>query len=217
MISDSPNPKLEAEALAKADADLRAALARAPNLALAHRGLAYVATLKKNWPAALAAADKAVALEPDGSAGYCRRGRVHGEAKEYAKALADIAEGLKRDANDADCYFHRAYAVWDLQERWADSVADYSKAIALDPDDYYSLNNRAWAYMKMGQSPKGLPDAQKAIQLAPRWAEARDTAGHILEAMGKKAEAIAEYRQALALDPKHQGAKDGLARLGAKP
>ena len=44
-----------------------------------------------------------------------------------------------------------------------------------------------------------------------------DTRGHILEALGRKEEAIANYHQALSKDPFIEKSKEGLKRLGASP
>jgi tetratricopeptide (TPR) repeat protein len=46
---------------------------------------------------------------------------------------------------------------------------------------------------------------------------ALDTRGHIFEALGRREEAIADFRRALAKAPDLQGSKDALKRLGASP
>ena len=43
-----------------------------------------------------------------------------------------------------------------------------------------------------------------------------DARGHILEMLGRKAQAIASFRQALAADRELQSSKDALRRLGAR-
>jgi len=42
-------------------------------------------------------------------------------------------------------------------------------------------------------------------------------AGSIFEALGRREEAIADFRRALSKDPNMQGSKDGLKRLGVEP
>ena len=78
-------------------------------------------------------------------------------------------------------------------------------------------DGRAWAYFKAGKAAKGLPDVQRALELDPELAAAYDTRGHILEALGRKEEAISDFRKALALDPGETGSSEGLQRLGAAP
>jgi tetratricopeptide (TPR) repeat protein len=76
-------------------------------------------------------------------------------------------------------------------------------------------NRRAWAYFKAGRAAEGLADAERSLELWPGVAAALDTRGHIVEALGRKEEAIADFRRALAKDPNIQESKDALARLGA--
>jgi hypothetical protein len=52
-------------------------------------------------------------------------------------------------------------------------------------------------------------------ELEPRNAQAYNTRGHVLEALGRKSEAIADYRRALLLDRSLVLSQDGLKRLGA--
>ncbi len=44
-----------------------------------------------------------------------------------------------------------------------------------------------------------------------------DTRGSIFEALGRREEAIADFRRALSKAPNLQSSKDGLKRLGAEP
>jgi len=69
----------------------------------------------------------------------------------------------------------------------------------------------------MGNDAKALPDANKAIGLAPTDANAYETRAEIHEKLGQREEAIADYRKSLSLDPKQKLAQDALKRLGAAP
>ena len=57
---------------------------------------------------------------------------------------------------------------------------------------------------------------EQALQLAPENGAALDTRAHILEAMGKKKEAIEDYRKALAADPSLTDSAEALKRLEGK-
>ncbi len=86
-----------------------------------------------------------------------------------------------------------AYEKKHLYDR---AIADYTQAIALEPnfDNYY--NSRAWAYHLKGEDTKGLPDAQKAVVLSPI-ADNIETRAEIYEKLGQRDKAIADYRAAL--------------------
>ena len=52
------------------------------------------------------------------------------------------------------------------------------------------------------------------MKLRPNTAHALDVRGHALEALGRREEAIADFRRALTLEPRLEGSRAGLKRLG---
>ena len=95
------------------------------------------------------------------------------------------------------------------------AIADYDKAIEIDPKYAPAYNGRAMVYFTAGKPAQGLPDVEKSLELRPDYPEALDTRGLIFEALGRKQEAIADFRRALAMAPNLQSSKDALKRLGA--
>ena len=70
---------------------------------------------------------------------------------------------------------------------WFDkAVADYDKAIGLNPDFAAALNNRAWAYYKLGRPQQGAGDVERALELAPGNPYALDTRAHIHQSSGRR-------------------------------
>jgi Tfp pilus assembly protein PilF len=80
---------------------------------------------------------------------------------------------------------------------------------------------RAWAYFKAGQAARALPDVERSLRQHPSDARPLNTRGNIYEALGKREEAIADFRRALSLSPNDQelqaSSKEALKRLGADP
>jgi tetratricopeptide (TPR) repeat protein len=72
----------------------------------------------------------------------------------------------------------------------------YTSALEISPQYAAAYNSRAWTYLKAGKPAKGLPDAERALQLRPDHAGSLDTRGHIFEALGRREEARANDRQA---------------------
>ena len=86
-----------------------------------------------------------------------------------------------------------------------------------------AYNNRSNAYNskgdhdRAGKAAQGLPDAERSLELRPNDARTLDTRGNIFEALGRRDEAIADFRRALANDPLQQESENALKRLGASP
>jgi Tfp pilus assembly protein PilF len=81
----------------------------------------------------------------------------------------------------------------------------------------YAYNNRAWAYRALGKDQEGLRDVNMALLLEPKNAAIIETRAEIYEKLKERDKAVADYREALKLEPKMTQASDGLKRLGAKP
>lgn len=101
--------------------------------------------------------------------------------------------------------------------------ADIEQLVALNANlnakqsDAATYNNRAWYYHLIGADAKALPIITKALALAPKEPAILETRAEIYEKLGRRDEAIADYRAALAGSPAMKPAKDGLARLAASP
>jgi len=70
-----------------------------------------------------------------------------------------------------------------------------------------STRNSQWpiatasAYFKAGKAALGLPDAEKSLELSPNDPATLDTRGSIFEALGRREEAVADFRRALSKTP----------------
>ncbi|MEQ9519898.1 MAG: tetratricopeptide repeat protein [Parvibaculum sp.] len=122
------------------------------------------------------------------------------EAVEYLNVAIESgalsAEGL------ALAYHHRGIAHQKLSLT-GHAVADYTNAIwqgglpvNVLPRSYY---NRAVAYSQMGQQDRAEQDYNKTIELQPDYAAAFHNRGNLRRNLGRHAEAVADYTQALAL------------------
>jgi Flp pilus assembly protein TadD len=78
-----------------------------------------------------------------------------------------------------------------------------------------AYNNRAWARYLAGQYADGVTDATRATELDPRFASAWSRRGLLYEKLNERDKAVADFKQALALDAAYAEALDGLKRLQA--
>jgi tetratricopeptide (TPR) repeat protein len=137
-------------------------------------------------------------------------------AKSGDAAIRACTEAIARNPRDVASYISRAYEL-QAKGEYGRSIADYAKAIEIDPGRWDAYQGRAWAHLKLGKLGDALSDAEASVKLKPDAAHALDVRGHALEALGRREEAIADFRRALALEPRLQGSKEGLRRLGAAP
>ena len=75
------------------------------------------------------------------------------------------------------------------------------------------LIDRAESFSMKNESERGLPLADAAVDLAPDYAEAWSHRAYIEYRMNNYAAALGDMRRALALEPNHFRALDGMAKI----
>lgn len=197
-------------------ADFSKAIELNQKLAVAYlaRGGAYLD--KGLLDRTIADEDQAIALDPKLANAYVIRGLAYSRNDASDGAIADYTKAIALSQGNADAYFKRG-AEYIRTNRLDKAIADSTKVLELRPADSGAYNNRAWALHLKGENALGLPDAEKAVTLAPRSASALETRAEFYENLGRRREAIGDYRAALAIDGSMQLARDGMRRLGADP
>jgi tetratricopeptide (TPR) repeat protein len=127
-----------------------------------------------------------------------------------------IASGRETPALLSDIYFSSGLNC-EAVGRYDQAIADYNKAIALNPNSAFPYDGRAWINHERGADAEALLDAEKAVSLAPTNAAIIRNRGLIYEKLGQRDKAIADYNAALKLYPGTEDAVAGLKRLGVTP
>jgi len=131
--------------------------------------------------------------------------------KDADGALADYNRAIELEPKQAFAYGNLAF-VYMSKGEYDRALAEYTHALELDPRFANAYNGRAQLYNKKGMLTEGLADAEQALSLDPKSPLAHASA-HILEALGRRNEAIGEYKKALALEPDLLSSIEGLKSL----
>jgi len=113
-------------------------------------------------------------------------------------------------------------AEWHAQRGWhryrnrqgAEGVADFGKAVELDPTKPGYVLGRSRAHRQAGDFPAALADADRLVALAssgpsnPEWSHAHAARGFALEGMGKWGDAVAAHDKAITLAPENATWRD---------
>jgi tetratricopeptide (TPR) repeat protein len=182
---------------------------------------------KKEYDKAIADYTKAIEIDPNKGYVYSNRGTAYLRKKDYDRAIADYTKAIEFNPKWADDYYDYRGIAYDAKGEHGLAISDYNKAIEIDTkrieDDL--KNNPSYASRSLSYASRGkvyghkkeydlaIADFNKAIEIEPAYGVHYYDRGIVYEALGRKNEAIADYRRA----PNVQESKDGLKRLGASP
>ncbi|HET9464604.1 MAG TPA: protein kinase [Gemmatimonadales bacterium] len=116
---------------------------------------------------AKAAADRALRLRPDLAEPHVALGYYYYWGKlDYDRALQELALARERQPNNADLFMATA-AVQRRQGRWPEAVANFEKAVQLDPRSTDAIGNLAETYILVHQYDLGTRASDRAISIGP--------------------------------------------------
>jgi len=113
-------------------------------------------------------------------------------------------------------YIHNLMAgAWVQRDQFQRALDEQRLAVKYDPDSPILRKNLG--NILLGFDPAGAArEFETAARMLPNAAESHSNLGLAYEALGRRDEALAEYRRALTLDPRDRDATAGAARLGAR-
>jgi len=101
--------------------------------------------------------------------------------------------------------------VYDNKGRIDDVIAEYKRALAINPNYAEAHTNLRAAYDKKGRIDEAIAEYKRALVINPNLAEAHTNLGLIYAQIGRLDEAIIEYKKAFSLKPNLGEANNNLA------
>lgn len=117
------------------------------------------------------------------------------KAKDLAARALELDDGL------AEAHIAMANALYRLDWNWAEAGKEFSRGIALNPDDPESVACFAVYLAVSGQFAAAISNMQHAIQLDPLSATLNTRLGLVLHWSGQNEQAVDQLRKSIALDP----------------
>jgi tetratricopeptide (TPR) repeat protein/predicted Ser/Thr protein kinase/TolB-like protein len=175
-----------------------------PSFALAYYYLARIYNNLADAPKAAASLDRFKKLT-QANPGRGKEGlwiaalsaAVDNDREGYVKRMDEI---VKADPSDK-----RAHAdlgsFYRLAKKLPEAVAEFGKALAIDPNFGYAQNLLAYSYEELGEKDKAIETFGRYAASHPGEANPVDSLGDLYFLTGDYAQARAKYQQALALKP----------------
>ena len=115
---------------------------------------------------AIAAFDRAIALDPDDANAYGNRGIARFWSGDKAGAAADFDKAGELNPSERVAMNGRGLIALE-EQRHLDAVIEFSMSLRENPDDAFALASRSQAYVGMKEWDKALADLRNAHALNP--------------------------------------------------
>src|ERR1035437_6056305 len=102
---------------------------------------------------------------------YIKQAKDFAAKGDYKKAIIDFTSAIRIDKNNADAYFYRADAYFQLQ-RLDSAITDFSSVIKINPKYQYAYTRRGFIYYKIGKLNLSIDDYSSEIKKFPNEFEA---------------------------------------------
>jgi serine/threonine-protein kinase len=161
---------------------------------------------------ALAAVDRALALDPDLADAHASKGLLLSHSGEMRQGLKHLQRAVEINPGHAAAYNLLSRALYSY-ERIPEALAAMEKSVSLDPVSMMVHTGAGDAYYFARQYEKSVVHYRMSLELDPRFDGTHTGLARSLEALGKFDEARAEYEEGARLGGGVAGPSFGFAHL----
>ena len=163
------------------------------------RGRAY--NNLKMYRRAIEDFDRAIELDPHYFWAYLHRGITYRMLKDYERAMADLDRALELEPQNASIFAQKGFvSLWMRNTRQA--ITDYIRGWEIDPNYLHNGWMVEWSRMCQGAPDREEIERLEAIAAVnPQHYTAYVCRGVALWIRGRFGESVAEFEQAIPLDP----------------
>ena len=195
--------------LQKAAVYFQQAIEKDPNYALAYAGLADCHVLlpaypelgsrpREEFPKALAAARKAVALDDSLAEAHTSLARVLASTYQLPAAMTEFQRALALNPKYATAHQWLGECL-QSQGRLEEGLAELKRAQELDPLSLVINALLGFALDSVGKTDEAIAQFHKTIEMDPNFFNSHDLFGNVLERHDRLKEAVVEYETAHAM------------------
>ncbi|UKO98747.1 tetratricopeptide repeat protein [Nostoc sp. UHCC 0870] len=183
----------------EAIAALKSATELKPDFKAAWESLSVINRTLNQFEQALVAIEKAIQLKPDNPNLYNEKYLLLKDLKRYKAAEVAIEKAIQLNPRAA-FFLNRGILYYELK-KWDLAIADYDKAIAINPELALAYINRGILYQELKKWDLAIANYDKAIAINPELADAYYNRGILYKELKKWDLAIADYDKAIAINP----------------
>ena len=178
----------------------------------AHTMLGSAWQMKKEWEKAIGEFDAAALVNPVLAAPHVLAADAYLARGQFDAALERLDRAEKLEPNSGEVASNRG-RVFERAGRPGEALTEYQRAVTLNRFDATARGRLASLAMTLRRYDIAEPHLKVLAEQKYQPARTHYALGLIAEARGDRAAAAAEYRRAIALDPKLAAAQEALRRV----
>lgn len=140
------------------------------------------------------------AKTPDWRLHYARAAALS-QMDRWKEAEADLQMALKLRPDEPELLNFLGYSWIDRGERLQEAMAMVEKAVAANPRSGAMVDSLGWAYYRLGDYKKAVEKLEQAVELEAGDPEINNHLGDAYWMVGRKDEAVFQWRRVLTLKP----------------
>lgn len=130
----------------------------------------------------------------------------------FPRARHAVERALEIDPDSAAAHTTLGHIKIQYDLDWSGGLAEYARAIELDPDYAPVYHYRGLVYAMQGETDRAIEQFKRSQQLEPLWVAPRAALGMVLVYARRHEDAIAQLTQTLTLDERADNARTFLGR-----
>jgi len=171
-----------------------------------HSTLGDLLSAQKDYPAAIAAYERALELTPPEEEArwilFYARGIAHERSDNMDGAEADFRAALAIRPEQPQVLNYLGYSLVEEQRNLDEALGMIELAVEKSPQSGYIVDSLGWVLYRLGRYEEAVVQMEKAVQLLPVDPVVNDHLGDVLWAVGRDREAEFQWRRALSfIDP----------------
>ena len=132
---------------------------------------------------------------------YYLRGANEERAGRWPAAESDLKRALKISPNDAEILNYLGFAWVDRGEHMKEALDMLQRAVAISPESGAIIDSLGWARYRLKEYPAAVKELERAAALEAADPEINDHLGDAYWRVGRKTEALYQWRLVLTLSP----------------
>lgn len=149
--------------------------------------------LKGDTIAALADAERAIALNRTLLSPWLLKAQINADRKQWAEATRNMDEAILIRDDQPDFYVNRAFLLYN-DDNFFGAMADYNYALQLEPDYIPALFNRALLRLEVKDLQRSTEDFSAVLELQPENFHALYNRGLVYLELGDHSRALKDFK-----------------------